>query len=304
MTKYNLPYPEAVFDLDFFTNHDPQPFITLAQELWPTGDTFRPTITHSFLTLLARKNILLRVYSQNIDGLEHLGMLCLLFPTLVSVRTSVCVYVFELFWCVAMIRHNVYLNSIFSSFSNFCIHFLVVAELHVDKLVECHGHFRTASCTRCGKQARDMEAVKLAIVEEGSVPLCEFCKIGYVKPDIVFFGEGLPDRFHRLMPGDLKSADCCLVLGTSLLVAPVSAIPELVPRGCKRVLLNRELVGSFQSPKQSQRRAQRSKLQYHDLVHLGDCDDSIRKLAHMLGWLEELEELHGNVAQPSTRRHG
>ena len=73
LQKYNLPYPEAVFDLEFFTYYNHQPFVTLATELWPTGQTFRPTITHSFLTLLARKNKLLRVYSQNIDGLEHLG---------------------------------------------------------------------------------------------------------------------------------------------------------------------------------------------------------------------------------------
>ena len=72
LQKYNLPYPEAVFDLDFF-GRNPKPFVTLAKELWPTGLTFQPTLTHSFLTLLARKNLLLRVYSQNIDGLEHLG---------------------------------------------------------------------------------------------------------------------------------------------------------------------------------------------------------------------------------------
>jgi hypothetical protein len=71
LQKYNLPYPEAVFDLDFFAKH-PQPFVQLARELWP-GLVFRPTLTHSFLTLLHQKGLLLRCYTQNIDGLEHLG---------------------------------------------------------------------------------------------------------------------------------------------------------------------------------------------------------------------------------------
>ncbi|KAL7578140.1 hypothetical protein ACA910_012585 [Epithemia clementina (nom. ined.)] len=231
LQKYNLPFPEAVFDLQYFSHYDPQPFITLASELWPTGETFKPTITHAFLTLLARKNLLLRVYSQNIDGLEHL------------------------------------------------------AELPVDKLVECHGHFRTASCIRCRKQAADMEAIKDTILKKAQVPKCKSCRKGLVKPDIVFFGEGLPDRFFKLLPGDLNRADCCMVLGTSLLVAPVSQIPEQVGPECKRILLNRELVGPFESSTTK-----------HDVYQLDDCDDSIRTLAQLLGWLEELEQLHRQVS--------
>jgi len=66
-----LPYPEAVFDVGFFRSK-PQPFVTLAKELWP-GLKHSPTMTHSFLKLLSDKGLLLRNYSQNIDGLEHLA---------------------------------------------------------------------------------------------------------------------------------------------------------------------------------------------------------------------------------------
>jgi hypothetical protein len=83
LQKYNLPYPEAVFDLDFFAKH-PQPFVQLARELWP-GLVFRPTLTHSFLTLLHQKGLLLRCYTQNIDGLEHLGTS---FESRVALRAS------------------------------------------------------------------------------------------------------------------------------------------------------------------------------------------------------------------------
>ena len=34
MRRYNLPQPEAIFDLDFF-KENPAPFYTLAKELYP-----------------------------------------------------------------------------------------------------------------------------------------------------------------------------------------------------------------------------------------------------------------------------
>jgi Sir2 family len=93
LKKYKLPYPEAVFDVRFFAQN-PQPFVQLASELWPASAAsasaaarggggasnaeqhhakYKPTYTHCFLALLAEKNLLLRVYTQNIDGLDHMG---------------------------------------------------------------------------------------------------------------------------------------------------------------------------------------------------------------------------------------
>jgi Sir2 family len=86
LKKYNLPYPEAVFDIQFYQKN-PQPFIQLASELWPASSSsslggcaankddakYKPTLTHCFLALLAEKELLLRVYTQNIDGLDHMG---------------------------------------------------------------------------------------------------------------------------------------------------------------------------------------------------------------------------------------
>lgn len=70
LEKYNLPRPEAVFDLEFFKDN-PAPFYLLAKELFPGN--FEPTPTHRFLKLLDEKGILRRVYTQNIDGLEALA---------------------------------------------------------------------------------------------------------------------------------------------------------------------------------------------------------------------------------------
>ncbi len=71
LQKYNLPHPTAVFTLDYFLQ-DPRPFYDIAHELYPVMDTAKPTTAHYFIKLLADKNVLLRHYTQNIDGLEDL----------------------------------------------------------------------------------------------------------------------------------------------------------------------------------------------------------------------------------------
>ena len=53
---------------------------------------------------------------------------------------------------------------------------------------------------------------------------------GLVKPDIVFFGEALPEDFHtnRMVPG---TADLCIVMGTSLTVQPFASLPSFCAEG-------------------------------------------------------------------------
>ncbi|KAK3580923.1 hypothetical protein CHS0354_008213 [Potamilus streckersoni] len=69
LQQYRIPYPEAIFDIDFFCRN-PRPFFTLAKELYPTGK-YRPNYIHYFIKLLHDRNKLLRMYTQNIDGLER-----------------------------------------------------------------------------------------------------------------------------------------------------------------------------------------------------------------------------------------
>ena len=70
LRKYNLPYPEAVFEGGYF-RQNPLPFYGLIRELFPS--TLTPTTTHKFFSLLNKKGILSRIYTQNIDALEHLA---------------------------------------------------------------------------------------------------------------------------------------------------------------------------------------------------------------------------------------
>ena len=68
LQRYNIPYPEAIFELSYFYRN-PQPFFHLAKELYP--GRYLPNIIHYFIRYLYDQNILHRVYTQNIDGLER-----------------------------------------------------------------------------------------------------------------------------------------------------------------------------------------------------------------------------------------
>lgn len=45
-----------------------------------------------------------------------------------------------------------------------------------------------------------------------------------MKPDIVFFGEALPQRFWDAQEGDFEACDLLLVMGTSLIVSPFNML--------------------------------------------------------------------------------
>jgi NAD-dependent histone deacetylase SIR2 len=68
LARLKLPYPEAVFDIQYF-RRNPNPFYTLAKELYP--GKYRPTLTHSFIKLLSDKGQLGLCLTQNIDTLER-----------------------------------------------------------------------------------------------------------------------------------------------------------------------------------------------------------------------------------------
>uniref|UniRef100_A0A8C7XCM5 Sirtuin 3 n=1 Tax=Oryzias sinensis TaxID=183150 RepID=A0A8C7XCM5_9TELE len=70
LQQYDLPYAEAIFEIGFF-HRNPAPFFALAKELYPGN--YRPNPTHFFVHLLHQKGQLLRMYTQNIDGLERLA---------------------------------------------------------------------------------------------------------------------------------------------------------------------------------------------------------------------------------------
>jgi NAD-dependent deacetylase len=105
------------------------------------------------------------------------------------------------------------------------------------EVVEVHGSIRTCSCPRCG--ARYVRDEVLRMLEEADAPRCPECS-EVLKPDVVFFGELLPeaaiDRAYELA----REARLLLVVGSGLEVWPVSLLPdETVRAGGRVAIVNR-----------------------------------------------------------------
>ncbi|XP_037051163.1 NAD-dependent protein deacetylase sirtuin-1-like [Bradysia coprophila] len=238
--------PHEIFDIRFFSK-DPRPFFKFAKELYP--GSFTPSLCHRFIRLLERKERLLRNYSQNIDTLERLA--------------------------------------------------------GIERVVECHGSFATARCTKCSVVVTAEEIREDVLAKR--IPMCSICnpvtsnesstgnqssrishctsmtegykdlyEMGILKPDIVFFGESLPEMFHPAINADRQQCDCLLVIGSSLKVRPVSLIPEFLNETVPQILINRERVGNY----------------VFDVELLGDADVIVNQICRMIGgdWTEICEQ--------------
>lgn len=91
-------------------------------------------------------------------------------------------------------------------------------------VIEFHGTTASISCMKCGLQ-RPAKEVDLT----PATPKCPKCG-GLLKPDFVFFGEGIPtDAYQRSME-HAEKADLCIVVGSSGVVMPAAMIPAIVHR--------------------------------------------------------------------------
>ena len=217
--------PQSMFEIRYFSE-DPRPFYKFAKEIYP--GQFEPSPCHRFIRMLERKNKLLRNYSQNIDTLERIA--------------------------------------------------------GIKNVIECHGSFATATCTKCRHKVDSCEIQEDVLNQR--IPMCVLCSPnsvsstdankrnpnhkelvanGIMKPDIVFFGESLPNEFHDTIEADKTKCDLLLVIGSSLKVRPVAFIPSSLPAHVPQILINRELLDNFG----------------FDVELLGDADVVINQLCHM-----------------------
>lgn len=90
-------------------------------------------------------------------------------------------------------------------------------------VAEIHGTLRTASCSTC--ETRYDRAFFDADVAAGRVPKCEKCG-GFLKPDVTFFGEPLPEREFAAARRAMWETRLLVVLGTSLQVYPAAGLPR------------------------------------------------------------------------------
>ena len=95
------------------------------------------------------------------------------------------------------------------------------------RVVEVHGTIETSSCWDC-KRSYPLAGVEALFDHEG-VARCE-CG-GPVKPDVVLFGEMLPEDAMLEAHAMCARADLLLCVGTSLEVYPVAGLPSVTRRG-------------------------------------------------------------------------
>ncbi|KAF2156074.1 NAD-dependent histone deacetylase SIR2 [Myriangium duriaei CBS 260.36] len=180
-----------------------------------------------------------------------------------------------------------------------------------DKLIQCHGSWKTASCRKCGHMVQGTEIFEY--VKRGTVPTCKVCENrlkvekpkkrkrgsahssrsrksgfsdddsdgeydipepGVMKPGITFFHEKLPNTFFdRLVDQDKDLVDLVVVIGTSMKVSPVNEVPNFVAAGVPHIYISREPVSHIN----------------FDIQLLGYCDDVVSELSRRAGWTIEHE---------------
>ncbi|MFB6285888.1 MAG: NAD-dependent deacetylase [Candidatus Bipolaricaulia bacterium] len=102
---------------------------------------------------------------------------------------------------------------------------------------EVHGTYRQGVCVACGHLV-PIEAV-FEQVQSGGLPYCKRCD-GLIKPDVVLFGEMLPEAFLDAQ-ADAERADLLLALGSSLEVHPVAGlVPRAQGSGARVAIANRD----------------------------------------------------------------
>lgn len=93
-----------------------------------------------------------------------------------------------------------------------------------ENVIEVHGSIETSSCRECGA-AFGLDEVD-DLFDERGVAICGDCG-GAVKPDVVLFGELLPEAAIAEATELAEGADLMLCVGSSLAVHPVAGLPQL-----------------------------------------------------------------------------
>lgn len=207
-----LKDPQSVFDIRLF-RRDPRPFFLTAKELYP--GQFAPSLSHKFIQKLEARGQLLRNYSQNIDTLETIAGIDKVIMCHGSFASATCI----------RCRHKVNAEEIKEK--------VLAGEIPYCKVCSTDEETRDIKYPLGQPPARPTEAggsssgIRVEDEDDDDIfPVAEnFPVPPVVKPDIVFFGEDLPDEFHNHLQLDKPNCDLVLVIGSSLRVRPVSLIP-------------------------------------------------------------------------------
>jgi NAD-dependent deacetylase len=87
-------------------------------------------------------------------------------------------------------------------------------------VIEYHGNAHRFACTNCkGSWPR-------AALDFDQLPLYCYCG-GLIKPDVVFFGEPIPEEASYKANALVLSSDLVLIIGSSMEVAPANMLPQV-----------------------------------------------------------------------------
>lgn len=105
------------------------------------------------------------------------------------------------------------------------------------RIVEIHGRIRYARCIGCSYMKRWDSIEKAA--KDTDIPTCPMCN-ELLRPDVVWFGEGLDNEKWRKALEWVKEANLMIVIGTSGVVHPVASLPSYAKQHAKIIEFNTE----------------------------------------------------------------
>jgi NAD-dependent deacetylase len=97
-------------------------------------------------------------------------------------------------------------------------------------VIEFHGNSKYFRCLRCDEK---FSVNDLTLTE--TPPRCAHCN-GLLKPDFIFFGEGIPEEAYRASLDAAQHAAVFLLIGTSGQVAPANQIPYLAKQSRAHII--------------------------------------------------------------------
>jgi len=105
------------------------------------------------------------------------------------------------------------------------------------RVLELHGNTRRFSCEACGETVT--YDVVYELLETSLPPRCPACDEQALRPDVVLFGEALPEDVLTESVEVMSDAELVLVIGSSLVVQPAASLPLFAKRaGGEVAILN------------------------------------------------------------------
>lgn len=87
------------------------------------------------------------------------------------------------------------------------------------RVFELHGNIERNYCMKCGTNYSNLD-----VLSSTGIPTCQKCG-GLVRPDVVWFGEMLPEEEWNGAIKAVESADVVVSIGTSGVVYPAAELP-------------------------------------------------------------------------------